>query len=78
MRILTHLSPCGRSIGPSALASEPCIVQLFVAPRAALPAAALETELMILRRLFEREIRGIGEARRRRAARRAPRLRDFF
>ena len=50
-----------KSIGPSALASEPRIVQLFVAPKSQLEPTVLETELMILRRLFEREIRGIGE-----------------
>ncbi len=50
-----------KSIGPSALASEPKIVQLFVAPKSPLEPTVLETELMILRRLFEREIRGIGE-----------------
>ena len=49
------------SIGPSALASEPRIIQLFVAPTSKLEPTVLETELMILRRLFEREIRGIGE-----------------
>ena len=50
-----------KSIGPSALASEPKILQLFVAPKSQLEPTVLETELMILRRLFEREIRGIDE-----------------
>lgn len=57
-----------KSIGPSALASEPKIIQLFVAPKTKLEPTALETELMILRRLFEREIRGIGEVARAAAA----------
>jgi glutamate synthase domain-containing protein 1 len=44
------------TIGPSALACEPMVQQLFVAPKEKMPSRMLETELMILRRLFEREI----------------------
>mmetsp|Transcript_68874 Transcript_68874/g.164315 ORF Transcript_68874/g.164315 Transcript_68874/m.164315 type:complete len:2206 (+) Transcript_68874:64-6681(+) len=43
-------------IGPSALACEPKVEQLFVASKDKLTSRMLETELMILRRLFEREI----------------------
>uniref|UniRef100_A0A7S4P9N1 glutamate synthase (NADH) n=1 Tax=Guillardia theta TaxID=55529 RepID=A0A7S4P9N1_GUITH len=44
------------TIGPSALACEPKVMQVFVAPTAKLAPEVLETELMILRRVFEREI----------------------
>mmetsp|Transcript_5397 Transcript_5397/g.10846 ORF Transcript_5397/g.10846 Transcript_5397/m.10846 type:complete len:2216 (-) Transcript_5397:296-6943(-) len=44
------------TIGPSALACEPKVMQLFLVPRKKLEPLMLETELMILRRLFEREI----------------------
>jgi len=46
------------TIGPSALACEPIMKQIFVAPKQKMEAKRLETELMILRRLFEREIKG--------------------
>eukprot|EP00292_Cryptomonas_paramecium_P002170 CAMPEP_0113676986 /NCGR_PEP_ID=MMETSP0038_2-20120614/8990_1 /TAXON_ID=2898 /ORGANISM="Cryptomonas paramecium" /LENGTH=1610 /DNA_ID=CAMNT_0000594161 /DNA_START=19 /DNA_END=4848 /DNA_ORIENTATION=+ /assembly_acc=CAM_ASM_000170 len=51
-----------KSIGPSALSSEPKMIQLFVAPEKKLDPTQLETELMILRRQFEREIRGNRDA----------------
>jgi len=44
------------TIGPSALACEPVVQQLFVAPKTKMEPTMLDTELMILRRLFERDI----------------------
>lgn len=46
------------TIGPSALACEPMMEQIFVKPKTAMDPKTLETELMILRRQFERDVTG--------------------